>query len=100
MFKLYLGKILGQIDPHSTSTDSGPLQLYHQFSRNEIGVVLTKKEDLGPPGPFIPIFYMYKDCPVMIDSKVCTLYIFYNLLGHSNKMFSFWSNQFRRLHEV
>ena len=76
VFKLYLGKILGQFDAHSASTDSDPLQLYHPSPRNEIGVVLTSKEDLGPPGPFIPNFYMYKDCPVMVDSKVCT-FVYY-----------------------
>ncbi len=61
MFKLYLGQILGQCDSRSHSTaDSGPLQLYHQHPRSEIGAVLTSRRELGPPGPFIPKFY--KEC--------------------------------------
>ena len=61
IFKLYLGNILRQCDFHSDSTaDSGPLQLYHQHPRSEIGAVLTSRPELGPPGPFIPKFY--KEC--------------------------------------
>ena len=59
VFKLYLGRILGQVDVRSSSVNSGPLQLYNQFSRNEIGVVLTTKTEIGPPGPYIPMFYSY-----------------------------------------
>ncbi len=61
IFKLYLGQILGQCDSRSDSTtDSGPLQLYYQHPRSEIGAVLTSRPELGPPGPFIPKFY--KEC--------------------------------------
>ncbi len=62
IFKLYLGQILGQqCDSRSDSiADSGPLQLYHQHPRSEIGTVLTSRPELGLPGPFIPKFY--KEC--------------------------------------
>ncbi len=67
IFKLHLGQILGQCDP---SSDSGPLQLYHQHPRSEIGAVLTSRPELeSSPGPFIPKFY--KEC-TFIDVKSST----------------------------
>lgn len=53
MFKLYLGRILGK------NTDSGecyPLLLYHMELRALIGEVLMQPEELGPPGPYLPLF--------------------------------------------
>ncbi len=72
IFKLYLGKILGQYEPREGGADSGPLQLYRQHPRQEVGLVLTSDRKLGPPGPFIPRFY--KECSfiqVNPDIEVC-----------------------------
>ncbi len=70
IFKLYLGQILGQCDSRSDSTaDNGPLQLYHQHPRSEIGAVLTSRSELESPGQFIPKFY--KEC-TFINVKACT----------------------------
>lgn len=87
VFKLYLGKILGQCDTRldHTSLDSGPLQLYNQSPRSEIGRVLVSDTELGPPGPFIPKFYrecsfikMDPNIEVSVKSyihvRVCILY--------------------------
>ena len=59
VFKLYLGRILGQCNQRSDTEamKSGPLLLYHHSTRTEIGNVLSTSPDLGPPGPFIPKFY-------------------------------------------
>ena len=41
----------------AVQAESGPLLLYQQHCRALIGQVLAKPSELGPPGPFIPLFY-------------------------------------------
>ena len=59
LFKLYLGRMLGQCDQGSDN-DSDALLFYNQSTRIEIGNVLSASPDLGKPGPYIPEFY--RDC--------------------------------------
>ena len=59
VFKLYLGRILGTCDQFCDDLAflSGPLLLYYQQPRQLVGNVLMATPDLGPPAPYIPIFY-------------------------------------------
>ena len=74
IFKLYLGRILGQCNQRSDTEamKSGPLLLYYHPTRTVIGNVLSASPDLGPPGPYIPKFY--QNCPsikIVLNSVVC-----------------------------
>ena len=60
MFKFYLGRILGCYTEQAGTEhgqESGPLLLYQQQFRGLVGEVLAQGENLGPPGPYIPLFY-------------------------------------------
>ena len=61
MFKFYLARVLGNyVEPSGGGADQqelGPLLLYRQESRSLVGKVLMSKKNLGPPGPYIPVFY-------------------------------------------
>ena len=59
VFKFHLGYILGSYteQPGSDQSESGPLLLYCPEFRTLIGEVLADSEDLGPPGPYLPLFY-------------------------------------------
>lgn len=56
VFKLYLGRILGSYREEVDSV-SGPLCYYQQHFRSLIGKVLIQPDNLGQPGPYIPLFY-------------------------------------------
>lgn len=57
MFKYYLARILG----NCAGGGESPLLLHHPGTRALIGDVLMLDEHLGPPGPYIPMFY--QTCP-------------------------------------
>ena len=57
MFKFYLGRILGTYTEQPDSEESGPLLLYQQKFRRLVGEVLAQGANIGPPGPYIPLFY-------------------------------------------
>ena len=81
IFKLYMGRMLGQLDQGSdtdldqgSDTDSSALLDYHHSTWLEVGNVLSASPDLGPPGPYIPKFY--RDCSsikLMPDSEVSVM---------------------------
>lgn len=54
MFKLHLGRILGK---NAVDSDKKYLLLcYHLELRALIGEVLMQSDNLGPPGPYFPVF--------------------------------------------
>ena len=59
MFKFFLGRILGSYveQPGVDQMESGPLLLYQQQFRGLVGQVLMQDMSLGPPAPYIPLFY-------------------------------------------
>lgn len=63
MFKLYLGRILGEC-PKAVEVDAAkcdPLGLYNHEPRSAIGGILASAQEVGVAGPYIPVFY--QECP-------------------------------------
>ena len=60
ILKLYLGYILAKctVQSQSAHVESNALPTYHQQFRSLVGAVLVQGEDLGPPGRYIPLFYL------------------------------------------
>lgn len=58
MLKFHLGCIPGKKVGGDVQPESGPLLLYQQQFRTLVGQVLARRDDnLGAPGPYIPLFY-------------------------------------------
>ena len=60
-FKYHLSCILGCYKEMGTGEgdqlQSGPLLMYRQEVRTLVGRVLYPDNQLGPPGPYVPLFY-------------------------------------------
>ena len=77
ILKFYLGHILANctVRSHSARVDSGALPTYKQQFRSLVGEVLMQGEDLGPPGPYIPLFYQigFTAKTKVFDKVTCNL---------------------------
>ena len=65
MLKFHLGYILGK-KVGDVQPESEPLLLYQQQFRSLVGQVLARQDNLGAPGPYIPLFYQQDDLAKVI----------------------------------
>ena len=67
---MYLSRILGEqhADEGENDKNSGPLLLFEDDPRLQVGQVIMENDHLGVPGPYIPVFY--QECPfICLESE-------------------------------
>lgn len=67
-FKFYLGRILGEHNEEQELVSG--LSLYQQQFRSLVGQVLIQDDSLGPPGPYIPLFYQNQSPTLAVSSYI------------------------------